>query len=106
MPPKEWSVKAPRLATIAKWINENTTLAAEVCEGYCNTDRKIGRLRIPGKGIKGKELRVAKDDRTLRDAVLTGRNLLFQHNSAETYRSNHEVVCWLTGYLSQIEGSS
>ena len=39
-----------RLSTIAKWINENLPeLYAVIEQGYCNTDRKIGRLRWPDR---------------------------------------------------------
>ena len=78
---------ARRLKTIAKWINENMPgYQAEIAEGYCNTDRDIPgtRLRRPGKGRYGNKLIVKKGDQ-----------VIFRHNSAETYRSNSEVEYWL-----------
>jgi len=114
--PAEWDEKAPRLATVAKWINENTTLVADMERGYCNTDRRIpnsGRhLRIPGKGRQGTRLKVwvsvqhrracvgpvtTDEERALREKH--GRTSLHDHNAAETYRSNDEVVKWLKNFL-------
>lgn len=85
--------RARRLATIAKWINENVAeLEAQIVSGYCNTDRKIGRLRHPGKGRTGNRLIVK-----LRK---TGETVL-DHNAAQTYRSNGEVEDWLKGWLER-----
>lgn len=75
----------PRLKTIVKWINKNTDYRAYLTEGYCNTDRKIGRLRSPGRGRWGNEIHIFDH---------TGREI-FVHNSAETYRHNYEVVDWV-----------
>jgi hypothetical protein len=79
---------ARRLKTIAAYINEThgNKLRAHVERGYCNTDRKIGRLRWPGKGRHGNRL-IVTDKRT-------GKTLL-DHNAAETYRYNGEVKYWL-----------
>ncbi len=81
-----------RLKTIAREINESCPgITAEIIKGYCDTDRKIGRLRWPGKGRYGNRIIV-------RDA--TGRVLL-DHNAAETYRCNAEVESWLTNWKRQ-----
>lgn len=81
---------ARRLKTIARWINENVPeLTAVVEKGYANTDRKIGRLRWPGKGRTGNRLVVR------RNAVV-----VLDHNSAETYRTNSEVEYWLERWLA------
>jgi len=76
---------ARRLKTLAKEINNLPGYTAEIVEGYCNTDRKIGRLRSPGKGRYGNQL-IVKD--------LQG-NVVLDHNAAETYRYNEEVERWL-----------
>lgn len=90
-PPK----KARRLKQIAAWINENRQeLVATAEPSMCNTDRKIGRLRWPGKGRKGSRIIVRRKK--------TGEVLL-DHNSAETYRSNKEVELWLDHYESKGE---
>ena len=76
----------PRLKTIAKMINENMPgYAAEIVKGYCNTDRKMAgtRLRWPGKGRTGNRIIVKKDG-----------VVIFDHNGAETYRCNQEVMGW------------
>ena len=80
---------ARRLGTVAHWINEHhgkEGYQARIEPGFCNTDRKIPgtRLRHPGKGRRGNKLVVTKNG----VEVLT-------HNSAETYRNNHEVEMWL-----------
>lgn len=102
--PAKWSERAPRLATIAKWVNEHTTLVAEIERGYCNTDRKIPgtRLRHPGKGRYGTRLKVWRSQKHRRDGTPYGPNsALLDHNAAETYRYNGEVVRWLEHYLKK-----
>ncbi len=81
----------PRLKTIAKQINENTQYKAYLTEGYCDTDRKIGRLRIEGKGRWGAHIHIIN---------LDGEEV-FEHNSAETYRHNYEVVDWIKQYINK-----
>lgn len=79
--------RARRLSAIAAWINSNLAangFVARIEEGYCNTDRKAGRLRIPGKGRTGNRLVVERNGAVVLD-----------HNSAETYRHNGEVEEWL-----------
>jgi len=55
------------------------------------TDRKIGRLRWPGKGRYGNRL-IVRDEAT--------QLVLLDHNAAETYRSNDEVESWLASWKS------
>jgi hypothetical protein len=82
---------ARRLPTIARWINENVPeLRARIESGYCNTDRKIGRLRWPGKGRTGNRLIVERK----RGGVV------LDHNAAEAYRTNAEVERWLARWLA------
>lgn len=99
--PAEWHTKAPRLSVIAAWVNANTALVAQMDRVYCNTGRKAGRLRIPGKGRNGTRILIAKSAEAMRAYHLTGRNhapLLLDHNAAETYRCNADVVRWLANY--------
>lgn len=88
---------ARRLKTIARWINENLGVngfRAEIERGFCNTDRKLAgtRLRIPGQGRWGNRLMVYQ----------AGEGLVFDHNSAETYRCNDEVEEWLAKLLGRM----
>lgn len=115
--PQEWLNRAPQLPTIAKWINANTTLFAEIDKGYCNTDRKIPGTRMihPGKGRTGNRIKVyeceahrfelARMPFSPYAKVQPERKYpngpLRDHNSAETYRTNSEVVEWLKGYLEK-----
>jgi len=89
MIPAAWKEKAPRLKTIAKWINENTRLDAEVHQTHYSTDVKHGRIRFPRKGRWGNRLKVWDE---------SGDEII-DHNAAETYRSNDEVVDQLERYL-------
>lgn len=85
---------ARRLSTIAKDINDNCDgFTAEIVRGYCNTDRKVGRLRWPGKGREGNRLIVRN----------ANCEVIFDHNAAETYRTNAEVEEWLARLKDQIE---
>lgn len=81
--------KMPRLATLAAFIQaEIPELKVSLEEGHCNTDRKPEGFRYitrPGKGRKGTRIKVRNPDGTF----------LIDHNSAETYRSNDEVVTWI-----------
>jgi hypothetical protein len=113
--PEEWGAKAPQLTTIAAWINANTMLFAEIEKGYCNTDRKIPGTRLihPGKGRTGNRLKVftCEDHKwelarwpfspyaKVQPERKHPNGPLLDHNAAETYRSNDEVVRWLQNYL-------
>lgn len=79
--------RAPRLKKLAEMIEASGKFKTRLAQGFCNTDRKIPgtRLRHPGKGRYGTELFVYD---------LKG-NQVFRHNSAETYRTNGEVVRWM-----------
>ena len=83
------STRSPRLATLARTIEEEwPELSVEIVEGYCNTDSKIAgtHFRRRGKGRTGNRLIVRKRD--------TG-TVVLDHNAAETYRENSEVVEWI-----------
>lgn len=82
-------LKGTRLASLAKFINDRLPgYVAKIEPGYCNTDRKVGRLRIPGRGRNGNKLVVRKNG-----------EVVFDHNAAETYRKNSEVVNWIEGRI-------
>ena len=105
---------ARRLKTIAKEINERPELHATIVQGFCDTDRDIPgtRLRHPGKGRWG--------NRVVVKVVLVcngpGRwafetthrhyepgDVVLDHNSAETYRTNSEVEEWLERWKKNVE---
>lgn len=74
-----------RLKAIAKAINDKVPgFRAEVVEGYCNTDRRIPGTRLihPGKGRRGNRI-IVRDARG---------KVVIDHNSAEPYRTNAEVL--------------
>jgi hypothetical protein len=78
-------MKTPRLATIAKSINEKCTgYTAVVDVGYYNTDRKIVGTHFihKGKGRRGNRL-------TVRDR--TGKVVL-EHDSSDPWRTNSEAM--------------
>lgn len=84
---------ARRLKQIADWINTNLPgYTAEITSGYYNTDRKAGRLRIPGKGRTGNRLIV-------REAGV----VVLDHNSAVPYRRNDEVEKWLAYVIELLD---
>lgn len=82
----------PRLTTLAAFIRaEMPDVTVTLEEGYCNTDRKPAGLRYithVGKGRKGTRLRVRRDGK-----------VVYDHNAAETYRSNSDVVRWIRNCL-------
>ena len=79
--------RARRLKALAKYINESwPEYEAKILEGYCDTDRKIGRLRIQGKGRTGNRLVVRR---------IEDKACVLDHNSSETYRRNDEVEYWI-----------
>jgi len=87
-----WREKAPRLKDIAWYVNNfMPEYEAEIEEGYCNTDRKIGRLRSPGKGRYGNQI-IIRNIKT--------NEIIIDHNSAETYRRNNDVCEKLINFLS------
>lgn len=88
-------MSAPRLKTLAKLIKELwPDLDVKIERGYCNTDFKPRGCRYitrKGKGRYGNRLVVRQPE---------GNDffkwpVLLNHNSAETYRHNGEVVEWI-----------
>jgi hypothetical protein len=70
-------------------------LDVEVTQGHASTDRKIGRLRLPGKGRTGSRLIVRN----------TKGEVLLDHNQAETYRRVSDVVEWMERYANEFHFS-
>lgn len=93
--PKAWKKRAPRLSTIAAWINANTELVATITKSWTSTDTKIrgARLRRPGKGRRGWRLDVHESHEA--------RSSLLTHDSSHGYRRNAEVVEWLERRLKE-----
>lgn len=96
----EAKARTPRLAELARQIEaEFQELETRIEKGYCNTDRKIPgtRLRRPGKGRRGNRLIVFMrgTDRFWRE------NVVLDHNAAETYRCNDDVVRWMERYREE-----
>lgn len=83
----------PRLRTLAAIINADPRgiFTAEISVAHVSTDRhpKGVRWRISGKGRTGNRLIVKEHDGT------GGVKIVLDHNSAETYRRNEEVVDWM-----------
>ena len=96
--------RAPRLAAIAKWINENTTLVAMTEATEVSTDTSYGLVRVEGKGRSGNKLTVATTEQSARSArwgLGYDPNVVLCHNAAQTYRHNGEVVQTLHNYLTK-----
>ena len=82
-------MRTPRLKELAAAIEEKfPDLIATIERGYCNTDRNPAGVswRIAGKGRWGNRLIVRER--------ATG-TVVLDHNSAETYRYNEQVVDWI-----------
>lgn len=83
--------RARRLGTVAKWLNENTSYAATVEEGYNSGDRTAAGyvyVTSPGKGQTGNEL-VVRDEE---------HKVVLRHNSVEAYRCNADVEGWVVSH--------
>lgn len=82
-------VRAPSLDKMAAFIEAQfPDLRTEIEPSWCSTDQKIPgtRLRRPGKGRSGRKLKVFRR---------ADGELIYAHNSAETYRRNAEVASWI-----------
>lgn len=104
-----------RLRTIARYINEHLPqFEAKIVEGFCNTDRKLSGSRLvwSGKGRTGNRLKVRKRPRPRPGGPIRdfGSELVLDHNAAETYRCNAEVVQWIerveSGWKPPVRGGS
>jgi hypothetical protein len=82
---------------LANWINTNKLVddqgrrvEARVTNWRTNTDRKIGRLRWPGKGREGLLLEIWPVG-----SFWHPDQRLFRHESSETYRRHSEARQWV-----------
>lgn len=88
----------PRLSTLAKFIRETwPTLKVTLVPWTTSTDRKAGRLRIPGRGREGKLLTVQDPAQDPHGFGLHG--VLLRHESGDPYRHNGEVCEWIVRRL-------
>lgn len=83
---------------LARWINAKRLyncvgqrVCARVSAGRVSTDRKIGRLRWPGKGRASLRLEIWVDG--------TPSAKLYEHESGETYRRHSEAREWVSKNL-------
>ena len=80
---------ARRLKTIAREINDMPGYHAEVRQERMDTDYKVGRVRIPRKGLVGNRLRVWYSDEPGYSREV------FSYHTKEYYRNNEDVERWL-----------
>lgn len=86
----------PRLPALAQFIRETWPKLHVTLEHWTtSTDRKLPgtRVRWPGKGRKGRMLKVV--DPKLDPQGFGYHGILLQHESGETYRHNGEVCEWI-----------
>ena len=84
------SVRCPRLKTLAKYINEFIDgYVARVRGGFHESCRVYGRVAVTGTSRSTTILEVRNSDGVL----------VLRHNSAETYRTNYDVVKWILNTL-------
>lgn len=95
-------------AQLAAWINAHTLalrsfptrrVGAVTAASMSDTDRKVGRLRWPGKGRTGTELRIY----TLGLPFSVGTPALYRHDTSQTYRRHAEARAWVTTNLTYLE---
>lgn len=84
---------------LANWINAHTLVddrgrlvRAQVDRIRTSTDRKIGRLRWPGKGRQGLILEIWLVDPPRQRSA---ERRLYRHESSETYRRHSEAREWV-----------
>lgn len=68
-------------------LNEDGRYHATIRPYTANTDRKVGRLRVPGAGREGHRIEVWRK----KDERYPG-NRLICHDTCETYRTNRELA--------------
>lgn len=77
------SVRAPRASQMVALVNESEDYYATIRPCTTNTDRKVGRLCIPGVGREGHRVEVYRK---------SDRERLIRHDTSETYRTNRELA--------------
>jgi hypothetical protein len=94
--------RAPSLKVLAAFINEWLPhLQATVSSTTVSTDykHKGSRIRWPGAGRKGNKIEV-------RETAKPSGYPYYEHNGAETYRHNGEVVAWIAREIGHKDASS
>lgn len=86
--------RSPSLKELAEYIKlflaKPLGISVFLRESSSSTDRPLKgtRLRIPGRGRRGKRLEIIR-------YKSTGFDVVFEHDSSETYRHNCEVCQWI-----------
>lgn len=91
--------KRDTIRSLAKEINQKWPVLTVIVEpSIASTDRKVGRLRIPGKGRRGTRIKVYGW------STEPGKlgPLLLSHDNAETYRHTGEVRAWIEQYAKKV----
>ena len=84
-------VRCPRLKKMAEYIDAVfPDFTTQIIPWSESKDRKIGRLRSPGKTYEGHKLYVR--------SVATD-NIVFEHTTTETYRVNADVARYILNRL-------
>ena len=87
---------ARRLKTVVIDINENMPgYSAIVRQERLDTDGRVGRLRIPRKGLIGNCLRVRYSDEPGYSREV------FSYHTREPYRTNEDVEMWVKNEKSK-----
>ena len=91
---------------LAIWINEHKLVddrgrlvCARVNRVRTSTDRKVGRLRWPGKGRQGLLLEIWLLEPP--SSLPYEARRLYRHESSETYRRHSEAREWVEQHLHQ-----
>lgn len=88
---------------LAAWINgarlayQGNPVAARVERSHSSTDRKIGRLRWPGKGRNGTRLEIY----TTATGPMRIVTVVYRHDTSETYRRHDEARRWVIANLKE-----
>ena len=89
--------KCPTLKTMSKYINEKFPYyKAEIVKGFdCKEIKPQGSRKVTRRtSYYGNKL-VVYDTRIKAKNIFNPENIIFQHNSVETYRHNTEVAEWI-----------
>lgn len=80
-------IRCPTLKKMADFISSVLGHRTAISKSYTNTDTNIAgtRLRRLGRGRRGNKIEVFGDN----------GEVIFRHDSSETYRNNCEVARWV-----------